>query len=107
MGRSAVEVSPPQAERGGLTDARSFVLPRLDQQIADELHICAGYMSRFMRGVAQQWARRMVAFMRATNSLAPLQWMASQMGCDVVVRSSREARIRELESELQEIRRAA
>lgn len=78
-----------------------------DQQIADELHICAGYMSRFMRGVAQQWAKRLVAFMRCTNSLAPLQWMASQMGCDVVIRSSREARIRELENELQEMRRAA
>lgn len=56
-----------------------------DQQIADEIHISAGYMSRFMRGVCQQWAKRLVAFMRVTNSLAPLQWMAHQMGCEVVV----------------------
>lgn len=58
-----------------------------DYQIADEIHICHGYMSRFMRSVAQQWARRLVAFMRATKSLAPLQWIAEQMGCDLVVRA--------------------
>ena len=78
-----------------------------DQQIAEELHICTGYMSRFMRGVAQQWAKRLVLFMRTTQSLAPLQWIASQMGCDVVQRSTAAARIRELEAELQDLRRVA
>jgi len=73
-----------------------------DWQIADEIHISHGYMSRFMRGVGQQWARRLVAFMRATRSIAPLQWIAHQVGCDLVIRSSREARIRELESALLE-----
>lgn len=58
-----------------------------DQVIADEIFISHGYMSKFMRGVAQQWARRMVAFMRVTQSIAPLQWMADQMGCDVALRS--------------------
>ncbi len=48
------------------------------------IHISHGYMSRFMRGVAQQWAKRLVAFMRETRSIAPLQWLADQMGCDVV-----------------------
>lgn len=75
-----------------------------DQDIADEMHISAGYMSRFMRGVAQQWAKRLVVFMRKTNSIAPLQWIAEQMGCDIVSRSvvsaelaAARARVRELE----------
>lgn len=75
-----------------------------DQEIADQIYICHGYMSRFMRGVAQQWAKRMVAFMRVTNSLAPLQWLAHEMGCDLTVRSvisaelaAARARVAELE----------
>lgn len=76
-----------------------------DQDIADEMHISAGYMSKFMRGVAQHWARRMVIFMRTTKSLAPLQWMADQMGCDIAPRAGNAARIRELEDELQQLKR--
>lgn len=78
-----------------------------DQDIADAMPICHGYMSRFMRGVAQQWAKRLVAFMRITNSLAPLQWLADQMGCDVMPRAVQAARIRELEAELRNLRAAA
>lgn len=59
-----------------------------DQQIAEQIHICAGYMSRFMRGVAYRWAQRLVEFMNETCSIAPLQWMAYQVGCVVVPRSS-------------------
>lgn len=73
-----------------------------DQAIADEIHISHGYMSRFMRGVGQQWARRLVAFMHSTNSRAPLQWIAHQVGCDVVLRSSQAARIASLEAALLE-----
>lgn len=73
-----------------------------DQDIADEIHICHGYMSRFMRGVAQQWAHRLVAFMRATNSLAPLQWMAHQFGRELVeagaARSNETERLAKLEA---------
>jgi transcriptional regulator with XRE-family HTH domain len=75
-----------------------------DQEIAERIHISHGYMSKFMRGVAQQWAKRLVAFMRVTNSLTPLQWMAHQMGCRLVMEdeSARElaqarARVAELE----------
>ena len=71
-----------------------------DQMIAEKIHISAGYMSRAMRGVWQTWAKRLIAFMRVTNSRAPLQWLAHQVGCDLVIRSSREARIRELEAQL-------
>lgn len=75
-----------------------------DWEIADRIHISHGYMSRFVRGVGQQWAKRLVAFMRVTNSLAPLQWIADQMGCDITVRSviaaelaAARARVAELE----------
>ncbi|MES2973397.1 MAG: hypothetical protein V4757_07300 [Pseudomonadota bacterium] len=71
-----------------------------DHEIADKLPISHGYMSRFMRGVGQQWARRLVKYMQITNSIVPLQWIAEQMGCDVVLRSARDARIRILEAEL-------
>lgn len=78
-----------------------------DQQIAEQIHICAGYMSRFMRGVAQQWAKRLVLFMRVTRSLAPLQWIADQMGCDVVPRDSRAAEVAALRARLQELQGAS
>ncbi|AKJ28777.1 hypothetical protein AAW51_2086 [Caldimonas brevitalea] len=78
-----------------------------DHEIADQIPISHGYMSKFMRNVGQQWAKRLVKFMHITQSLAPLQWIAEQMGCDVVLRSSKEARIRALEAELQAARRAA
>lgn len=75
-----------------------------DQEIAERIHISHGYMSKFMRGVAQQWAKRLIAFMRVTNSLTPLQWMAHQMGCRLVMENetARElaqarARVAELE----------
>ena len=76
-----------------------------DQDIADEIHISHGYMSKVMRGVWQQWAKRLVAYMNATQSRAPLQWIAFQVGCDVVLRTERERRIRELEAQLAEAKR--
>lgn len=74
-----------------------------DQEIADAIHISAGYMSRFMRGVAQQWAKRLVAFMRITRSLAPLQWIAQQMGAEVVLRDRRAAEVAELRARLMQL----
>jgi hypothetical protein len=76
-----------------------------DQDLAEEIHISQGYMSRFMRGVAQQWAKRLVAFMRATNSLAPLQWLAYQMGCELVARSAAEREAMALRARLLELER--
>lgn len=76
-----------------------------DQDIADKIHISHGYMSRFMRGVGQQWAKRLVAFMRVTNSLAPLQWMADQMGCDITVRSAQSAELAAARARVAELER--
>jgi hypothetical protein len=64
-----------------------------DWDIADKIHISHGYMSKFMRSVGQQWAKRLIAFMRVTGSLAPLQWLADQMGCDITVRSAMSAEL--------------
>ena len=52
-------------------------------------------------------ALRVVRFMRVTGSIAPLQWLADQIGCDVVVRDVSFARIRELEAELNRLKGAA
>lgn len=76
-----------------------------DHEVADAIHVCHGYFSRFMRGVAQQWAKRLVAFMRVTNSLAPLQWIANEMGCEVTSRDSLAHRLAAAEAQAAELRR--
>lgn len=78
-----------------------------DSYFAERLHISKGYMSRFVREAGEAWAKRLVRFMRETESLGPLQWIAHQMGCEVVQRSSKEAEIAALEQKIAEMRRAA
>lgn len=78
-----------------------------DQDLAERLSICKGYMSRFLRGVAEAWAKRVVRFMQATHSLAPLQWMAAQVGCEVVQQDARAAEVAALQARLAELTRAA
>jgi hypothetical protein len=76
-----------------------------DFEIADHLHISHGYMSKVLHGTAGMHGKRLVSFMRITGSLAPLQWLAEQMGCDLVQRDSRAAEIAELQSRLNELQR--
>ena len=78
-----------------------------DFEIADELAISHGYMSKVLHGTAGLHGKRLVKFMRVTGSLAPLQWLAHQMGCEVVQRDSRAAEIAELQAKLAELQRAA
>jgi hypothetical protein len=78
-----------------------------DFEIADQLHISHGYMSKVLKGTAGLYGRRLVAFMRTTGSLAPLQWLAEQMGCDVVMRDSRAAEVAALKARLREMGEAA
>ena len=78
-----------------------------DFEIADELHMSHGYMSKVLHGTAGLHGNRLVAFMRVTNNLAPLQWLAEQMGCDVVQRDSRAAEIAELQAKLAELTKRA
>lgn len=64
-----------------------------DKQIAKEIPISNGYMSKFLGNVGEQWAKRLVKFMRVTQSLGPLQWIADQMGCDITLRSAMSAEL--------------
>lgn len=64
-----------------------------DGDIAEKIHISSGYMSKFMAGVGEQWAKRLLRFMQVTQSLAPLQWLADQMGCDLTVRHALSAEL--------------
>jgi len=74
-----------------------------DWEVADEIHISHGYMSKFLRGQCRQWARRLVAFCRATRNLAPVQIIAHELGCGLVPRAPQLARIRELQAELAQL----
>jgi hypothetical protein len=76
-----------------------------DYEIADEIGISHGYICKVLKGTAGLYGRRLIKFMRATRSLAPLQWLADQMGCDVVLRSSQAAEIARLRRELAEAER--
>lgn len=78
-----------------------------DYEIADEMAVSHGYMSKVLKGAAGFWGRRLVKFMRSTRSLAPLQWLAEQMGCDVIPRSKEAATIRALEEQIAELKRRA
>ena len=78
-----------------------------DYEIADSVGISHGYMSKVLKGTAGLYGKRLVKFMRQTNNLAPLQWLAEQMGCDVVQRDSRSAEVAALKARLQELERAA
>jgi hypothetical protein len=70
-----------------------------DYEVADEIHVSHGTMSKILKGTAGLWGSRLVTFMRATESIAPLQWLADQMGCDVVRRAPLESEVDRLKRE--------
>lgn len=78
-----------------------------DFEIADGVGISHSYMSKILKGTAGLYGNRLVRFMRETRSLAPLQWLADHMGCDVVQRDSRAAEVAALQARLRELERAA
>jgi hypothetical protein len=78
-----------------------------DYEIADKVGISHGYMSKVLKGTAGLYGKRLVKFMRITNSIAPLQWLADQMGCEVTVKDSRAAEVAALRARLQELEKAA
>lgn len=75
-----------------------------DYEVADEIPISHGTMSKVLKGTAGLWGHRLVKFMRATESLAPLQWLANEMGCDIVRRAPLETEVERLRRELAEER---
>ena len=62
-------------------------------------------MSKVLKGTASLSGKRLVRLMRVTQSVVPLQWIANQMGCDVVPRSSQAAEIARLQAALEEAKR--
>ncbi len=78
-----------------------------DFEIADELGISRGYMSKVLKGTAGLYGKKLVKFMRITNSIAPLQWLAAQMGCEVVVVDRVQAERQRLLARLAELEKAA
>lgn len=108
------EVSPPQLLQASVLAAATFngclneaarYCGMEDQQVANRIHISHGYMSKFMRGVAHSQAKRLIAFMRVTNSLAPLQWIAHQMGCRLVMENEVARELAETRARLAELER--
>lgn len=83
----ADDVYMPQQTFSGALNRAAIHSGLEHYEIADRIHISHGYMCKFMHNVGAQWAKRLVAFMRVTKSLVPLQWIAAQMGCELVVRS--------------------
>lgn len=87
---------------------QAVLMSGMDQErLAKRIAISKGYMTKFLSGVTQQWARRLVRFMEETGSLAPLQWMAAQVGCEVVQLDARAAEVAALQARLNELTRAA
>jgi len=79
-----------------------------DYEVADEIHISHGYISRVLKGTAGLWGDRMVAFMRSTGSVAPLQWLANEMGFELRLKEpSEEDRLRARLAELEAKKRDA
>jgi hypothetical protein len=77
------------------------------QSLAAEVFISKGYLTKVLGGVGECWARLMVRMMRECRCLGPLQWIAGEMGADLVLRDSRAAEVAALKQRLQDLERAA
>lgn len=92
------QVEPGLISRVSFTGALNECLRqdgREDQEIAAAIHISKGYLSKLLRSAWAAQAKRLVAFMRATRCVAPLQWIAWQMGYELSQRRKTEDEIRE------------
>ncbi len=74
-----------------------------DYEVADGIPVSHSYMSKILKGTAGLYGQKLVTCMRHTRSLAPLQWLAEQLGCDVVPRDSRAAEVAALTARLREL----
>lgn len=75
------------------------------RSLAEKMHISEGYTSRFLKTRAEAWAKRIVRFMQLTNDLGALQWMAEQMGCEIVIRACVEAELAAAKARVAELER--
>jgi hypothetical protein len=77
-----------------------------DEAIYTELSIDKGHFSRMRKGRGNFPANKRLRLMALCGNRAPAQFEALHLNCDLVERS-KEARIRELEAELERARLAA
>lgn len=77
-----------------------------DETIREELGIDKGHFSRMRKGRGNFPANKRLHLMAICGNRAPVQFEALHLNCDLVEKS-KEARIRELEAELEMHRRAA
>jgi hypothetical protein len=75
-----------------------------DEEVAKKIHISKGYMSKLLRSIWVAQLKRLIRFMRETRCIAPLQVMAHEVGCDVVMRSPIETENERLRRENAELR---
>ena len=74
-----------------------------DYEIADDIAISHGYMSKVLKGTAGLYGPRLIKFMRRSRHLAPLQWIAEHVGAEVVLRDRRAAEVAALRARLVEL----
>lgn len=77
-----------------------------DEAIRDQLGIDKGHFSRIRKGRGNFPPNKRIALMNLCGNLAPVQYEAHRMGYDLQERA-KDARIAELEAELQQLRKAA
>jgi hypothetical protein len=75
-----------------------------DFEVADQMFISHGYMSKVLKGVAGFYGERLVQYMRRTGCVAPLQWLAERMGYELK-RKAPESEVDKLKRELAEAQR--
>jgi hypothetical protein len=102
-----VMADPMFINRSSWEGALRFAVQRSgidDFEVADQMAISHGYMSKVLKGVAGLYGKRLVTFMRITGSVAPLQWMAEQVGYELK-RKEPESEVDRLKRELAEAQR--
>lgn len=77
-----------------------------DEAIRDTLGIDKGHFSRLRKGRGNFPAQKRIALMHLCGNRAPVQYEALRLNCELVD-LSKEAVIRELEQQLQQLRMAA
>ncbi len=110
FGSAPYEAAEEDVQRMSAAAAMRCAVQRcdLDQfEVADKIPISHGYMSKVLKGTAGLHGPKLVKFMSVTESVAPLQWLAQQMGCEVVIRDKRAAERAALLARLAELEEKA
>jgi len=76
-------------------------------QLAKAVFISKSYMTKFLGGVGERWAKLLVRFIRETQCLGALQWIANEVGCEVVVRDAARSELEQLRALVARMERAA